>query len=181
MLSLLQIICTFCVSIASAQTPVAQAPAESKESQRPTITRRQAATLTALSFGPAWGKDMNNNAAFYSFHAGRYWDVDPRAEVRLSADGALPSKDSGTWLSATLGAAFIFTEDNIAPIAGAEFGFGYANVPHANDPSGFLLGGFVGARLFRDSTTQMSVEGFFQTILDKNNSTMTGLRLGVLF
>lgn len=181
MIYLLQIILAIFVPLASAQTTASSPAVEPKEETKHAITRHKATSFTAVSFGPAWGKDMNNNAAFYSFHAGRYWEVDPRAEVRLSADAALPTKDSGAWLAAALGAAFIFTEDNIAPLAGAEFGFGYANVPHANDPSGFLLGGFVGARLFRDSTTQMSVEGFFQTILDKNNSTMTGLRLGVLF
>ena len=64
---------------------------------------------------------------------------------------------------------------------GAEFGYGYTHVDGAPDPSGFVIGGFAGVRVFRTSSAQMSIEGFFQTILDEEGPVIGGVRLGILF
>lgn len=153
----------------------------SYEDQERVRSRVQTLDLTSLAFGPSWGSDVNNSDLFYSLHVGRNWEVNPNAEVRASLDGAIASTNEGLWLSGTVGAGWLMTTDDISPVLGAEFGYGYAHVDGLPDPAGFVLGGFAGVRLFRTATTQMSVEGFFQTILKYENPVMAGLRVGILF
>lgn len=153
----------------------------SREEQERVRTRVNTLDLTSVSFGPAWASDVNNDNLFYALHLGRNWEVSTNAEIRLSLDGAFASKNEGTWLSATVGAGYMFSVEDISPIAGAEFGYGYAHADGRTDPSGFVIGGFLGMRFFRTATAQMSLEGFFQTILHDENAMLSGVRLGVLF
>lgn len=153
----------------------------SAEDQERVRTRVNTLDMTSVSFGPAWASDVNNDDLFYALHLGRNWEVSTNAEIRLSLDGALASKNEGNWLSATVGAGYLFSVEDISPVAGLEFGYGYAHADGLKDPSGFVLGGFLGARFFRTATAQMSLEGFFQTILHDENAMISGLRLGILF
>ncbi len=162
-----------------AQAPrVGEITAEDQERVR---TRVNTLDMTSISFGPAWASDVNNDDLFYSIHLGRNWEVSTNAEIRLNLDGALASKNEGNWLAATVGAGYMFSVEDISPVAGAEFGYGYAHADGLKDPSGFVLGGYLGVRFFRSATAQMSLEGFFQTILHDENAMLSGLRLGVLF
>lgn len=151
------------------------------DQQDQVTSRIQSLNLYTFSFGPAWGADMNNNSSFYSIHAGKHWEVATNAEIRLSIDTAMATEGKGNWLSGTLGSAWLVTTDNISPIIGAEFGFGYSHIQHATDPSGFVLGAFAGARFFRTSNAQLSIEAFLQSILDEKHPILSGLRIGILF
>lgn len=184
---LIQILMSFGLAISSAQEEVRE-PAQSPrvgeiswEDQERVRTRVNTLDLTSVSFGPAWASDVNNDDLFYALHLGRNWEVSPNAEIRLSLDGALASKNEGSWLSATVGAGYLFSVENISPIVGAEFGYGYAHADGRDDPNGFVIGGFLGMRFFRSATAQMSLEGFFQTILHDENAVLSGLRVGILF
>ncbi len=175
----LQILTSLFMTTSFAQTPkVGEISYEEQEKVR---ARVQTLDLTSLSFGPSWSSDMNNSDVFYSVHAGRTWEVNTHAEVRANLDAAFASTNEGLWLSGTIGAGWLLTTDDFSPVLGAEFGYGYAHVDGFPDPSGFVLGGFAGVRFFRTSTTQMSLEGFFQTIMRYENPVMAGLRFGILF
>ncbi|MCB9073845.1 MAG: hypothetical protein H6623_09500 [Bdellovibrionaceae bacterium] len=151
------------------------------EQQQRVHTRVQTLSLTSLSFGPSWGKDMQNRNMFYALHLGHHWEATTNAEIRLNLDAAIPSKGDGLWLAGTVGAGWLVSTENFSPVVGAEFGFGYAHITQISDPSGFVFGGFAGLRLFRTATTQMSVEGFFQALMDGNKPVLSGVRVGVLF
>lgn len=144
-------------------------------------TRVESLRLTSLSFGPAFGSDMNNDKMFYSLHLGSHWEVTTHAELRINADAATASKDEGTWLSASVGGGWLIFTDNFSPVIGAEFGYGYAHIDGVSDPSGFLAGGFAGVRLFRTANAQMSIEYYVQAILDGVTPVMNGIRIGILF
>lgn len=183
------VICLFS-SLTQAQDGAAASPSlveqienshKSSPKNKPALFEQQTGSLSSFSFGPSWTSDMNNDALFYAFHLGRNWQASQQAEIRLNLDAAFASKDEGLWLTGTLGAGWVLSEDEIAPIVGGEFGFGYAHIDGAKDPAGFVLGGFAGLRLFRNANAQMSVEGFFQTLLKNENPVLAGLRLGVLF
>lgn len=151
------------------------------EDQQRVRTRVEALKLTSISFGPAFGSDMNNDDLFYSLHLGRHWEATTHAEIRLNADAALASKNEGTWLSASIGGGWLIMTDDFSPVIGAEFGYGYAHIDDISDASGFMVGGFAGIRMFRTATAQMSVEYYIQSILDSVNPVMSGIRIGILF
>lgn len=174
---MLQVLVSFLVSFSHAQ----KVGEISYEEQKKVITRVESLRLTSISFGPAFGSDMNNNKMFYSLHVGSHWEVSPNAELRLNADAALASKNEGNWLSASLGGAWLVFTDDFSPVIGAEFGYGYAHIDDVSDPSGFLIGGFLGVRLFRTANAQMSIEYYIQTIMDGVDPVMNGVRIGLLF
>lgn len=174
---MLNLILSFIVSFSHAQKVGEISP----DDQRKVVTRVEALRLTSISFGPAFGSDMNNNKMFYSLHLGSHWEVTPNAEIRINADGALASKDEGTWLSASVGGGWLIFTDDFSPVIGAEFGYGYAHIDRVSDPSGFIVGGFAGVRMFRTATAQMSVEYYIQSIMDGVNPIMNGIRIGILF
>lgn len=144
-------------------------------------TRVETLNLTSLAFGPSWGGDVNNSSMFYYFHAGYSWEPHVNAEIRLNLDGAIAGEDEGLWISTSIGGAWLISTANFSPLIGAEAGFGYAHIDDAEDPAGFLLGGFAGIRFFRTATAQLSLEGFVQTILDEEKPVLGGVRLSVLF
>ncbi len=153
----------------------------SYEEQKQVITRVESLSLTSISFGPAFANDMNNDDLFYSLHFGYHWEPSTHAEIRLNVDGALASKNEGNWLSGSLGGAWFLLTSDISPVIGAEFGYGYAHIDRVPDASGFMVGGFVGVRLFRTSNAQMSIEYAVQRILDSVDPTMHHIRFGILF
>lgn len=144
-------------------------------------TRVNTLDLTSVSFGPGWASDINNDDLFYVVHLGRNWEVNTNAEIRLNFDGAFASKNEGNWLSGTIGAGWIPSVEDISPVVGAEFGYGYAHADALSDPSGFVVGAFAGVRFFRTATAQMSLEGYFQTILEDESPMLSGIRIGILF
>lgn len=172
-----QIIIAFFMSYAHAQKVGEITP----EDQQRVKTRVEALRLTSISFGPAFGSDMNNDDMFYSLHLGSHWEVTTHAEIRLNADAALASKNEGTWLSASVGGGWLIFTDNFSPVIGAEFGYGYAHIDGISDPAGFIAGGFAGVRMFRTASAQMSIEYYVQSILDGVNPIMSGIRIGILF
>ena len=174
---MLHLILTILVSLSHAQRVGEITP----EDQHRVATRVEALRLTSISFGPAFGSDMNNEKMFYSLHLGSHWEVTTHAEIRLNADAALASKDEGKWLSASVGGGWLIFTDDFSPVIGAEFGYGYAHIDRISDPSGFMVGGFAGVRMFRTATAQMSIEYYIQTIMDGVNPIMNGLRIGILF
>lgn len=151
------------------------------EDQERVRTRVNTLDLTSVAFGPAWASDINNDDLFYVLHIGRNWEVSTNAEIRLNFDGAFASKNEGNWLSGTIGAGWLASVEDISPVLGAEFGYGYAHADGLTDPSGFVFGGFAGVRFFRTATAQMSLEGYFQTILKNENPVLSGIRIGILF
>jgi hypothetical protein len=153
----------------------------SPEDQQRVKTRVESLRLTSISFGPAFGSDMNNDKMFYSLHLGSHWEVTTHAELRLNADAATASKEEGTWLSASIGGGWLILTDDFSPVIGAEFGYGYAHIDDIADPSGFLAGGFAGVRLFRTANAQMSIEYYVHAILDGITPVMNGVRIGILF
>lgn len=184
---ILQILLTVFTSFAVAQEDVrspSQTPRVGEigpEDQERVRARVNTLDLTSVSFGPGWASDINNDDLFYALHVGRNWEVSTKAEIRLNFDGAWASKNEGTWLSGTVGAGWLVTVEDISPVLGAEFGYGYAHADGLPDPSGFVIGGFAGVRFFRTATAQMSLEGYFQTILENENPVLTGIRVGILF
>lgn len=153
----------------------------SSEDQERVRTRVNTLNLSSISFGPGWASDINNDDLFYVVHLGRNWEVSTNAEIRLNFDGAFASKNEGNWLSGTIGAGWLMSVEDISPVIGAEFGYGYAHADALPDPAGFVLGGFAGVRFFRSATAQMSLEAYFQTILKNDNPVLSGLRIGILF
>ncbi len=151
------------------------------EEQERVRTRVNTLDMTSVAFGPGWASDINNDNMFYVLHIGRNWEVSTNAEIRLNFDGAFASKNEGNWLSGTVGAGWLASVEDVSPVLGAEFGYGYAHADRMTDPSGFVLGGFAGVRFFRSATAQMSLEGYFQTFLKNENPILTGIRLGILF
>jgi hypothetical protein len=174
---MLNILFCFLISLSHAQ----KVGEISGEEQRKVITRVQSLSLTSIAFGPAFGGDMNNNEMFYSLHLGRHWEVSTNAELRLNLDGALASKNEGNWISASVGGGWMILTDDISPVIGAEFGYGYAHIDRVADPSGFMAGAFVGVRFFRTADAQMSIEYAIQTIMDGVSPTMNHIRIGILF
>ena len=151
------------------------------EQQQSVKTRVESLNSTAFSFGPAWAQDTNNSNMYYAFHLGRNFEASTNAEIRLGLDAAFAGEGSGNWWSGSLGAAYLFSTSDISPLIGAEVGYGYAHIKDASDARGFAVGGFAGVRFFRTSTTQMSLEGFIQSILDESDPTLSGVRVGILF
>ncbi len=174
---MLHLILTILVSMSHAQ----RVGEITQEDQQRVATRVEALRLTSISFGPAFGSDMNNEKMFYSLHLGSHWEVTTHAEIRLNADAALASKEEGTWLSASVGGGWLIFTDDFSPVIGAEFGYGYAHIDRISDPSGFMVGGFAGVRMFRTATAQMSLEYYIQSIMDGVNPIMNGVRIGILF
>ncbi|MBY0384955.1 hypothetical protein K2X05_07340 [bacterium] len=174
---MLQIIIALFMSYAHAQKVGEITP----EDQQRVRARVQALRLTSISFGPAFGSDMNNDNMFYSLHLGSHWEVTPHAEIRLNADAALASKNEGTWLSASVGGGWLIFTDDFSPVIGVEFGYGYAHIDGVSDPSGFIAGGFLGVRMFRTASAQMSIEYYMHSILNGVNPVMSGIRIGILF
>lgn len=174
---MLQIIIAMLLSYAHAQKVGEITP----EDQQRVKTRVEALRLTSISFGPAFGSDMNNDDVFYSLHLGSHWEVTTHAEIRLNADAALASKNEGTWLSGSVGGGWLIFTDDFSPVIGGEFGYGYAHIDDISDPAGFLVGAFLGVRMFRTSSAQMSIEYYFHSILDGVNPVMSGIRIGILF
>lgn len=184
---LFQLIMGFMMSVSFAQedgrepsqTPrVGEIGSEDQERVR---ARVNTLDLTSVSFGPGWASDINNDDMFYVVHLGRNWEVNTNAEIRLSLDGAFASKNEGNWLSGTIGAGWLPSVEDISPIVGAEFGYGYAHADDISDPSGFVLGAYAGVRFFRTATAQMSLEGYVQTILEDESPMLSGIRIGILF
>ncbi|MBY0316422.1 MAG: hypothetical protein K2Q26_12920 [Bdellovibrionales bacterium] len=153
----------------------------SYEDQERVRTRVETLDLTSLSFGPGWASELNNENTFYSIQLARHWEVNPNAEIRLSGHAAIPSRQGGAWLSGMIGAGYLFSVEDVSPIAGLEFGYAYGNVRHGPDAKGFAVGAFAGVRIFRTAKAQLSLEGFVQSIMDNSNPTMGGFRVGLLF
>jgi hypothetical protein len=174
---MLHLLLSILVSFSHAQKVGEITPADQKRVN----TRVEALRLTSISFGPGFGSDMNNEKMFYSLHLGSHWEVTTNAELRVNADANLASKDEGTWLSASVGGGWLILTDDFSPVIGAEFGYGYAHIDDISDPSGFMIGGFAGIRMFRTASAQMSVEYFIQAIMDGVNPVMNGIRIGILF
>lgn len=151
------------------------------EDQRSVSTRIESLNSTSFSFGPSWANDTNNSNMYYAFQLGRNFEATETAEIRINLNGAFAGEGSGNWWSGMLGAGWLPLKTNISPVIGAEVGYGYAHIKDADDASGFAVGGFAGVRFFRTSTTQLSLEGFFQSILAESDPTLSGVRVGILF
>jgi hypothetical protein len=170
-----------CFSQSQAQGEAPRVGEITQEQQYQVRTRVESLDSTSFSFGPSWASDTNNENMYYSLHLGRNWEGSVNAEIRLSLDGALASQGTGSWVAGTIGGAWLFSTNDISPVVGGEFGYGYTHIKNANDANGFVVGGFAGVRFLRTSTAQLSLEAFVQSILNQDNPILSGLRVGILF
>jgi hypothetical protein len=142
--------------------------------------RVETLNLWELGFGGGSGDNMNLDNGLYAFNVARHWEVNPNAEMR--ATGFLSSSFEGAYSSLSVGGAWLPLTTDISPIVGGDFGLGYAAIDQRGGQSGFALGAFGGARLFRTARAQMSIEGYYRTLLAPgSDARVYGMTLGALF
>jgi hypothetical protein len=142
--------------------------------------RMETLNLWELGFGGGNGDHMNLDHALYAFNLAHHWETNVNSEIR--ATGHLSSSWEGAFSSLSVGGAYLPLPTSVSPIIGGDFGYGYSAIRDRNDQSGFALGAFGGARLFRTARAQMSIEGYYRTILVSGaRPQVYGITLGALF
>ncbi|MDG5814847.1 hypothetical protein QA601_07155 [Chitinispirillales bacterium ANBcel5] len=138
--------------------------------------------FSAAGFGPASMSNITSRDLAYSFFVARFWDVNPNAAIRVSADATTDFQNS-LLASLNLGLNLFPFQDEIAPYAAAEFGFGYGRESNSN-LFGFNTGAGIGVILFRSASIQMLIEGKVNLLFDSfENSfpTVYTARVGILY
>ena len=144
-------------------------------------SRVRSLKLWSISIGPAIASGINNNNMFYAFGVDRNWDVQEQAEMRVSAFGVVPSRETGSFLMASLGGSYFFSRNDISPVIGADLGFGTAVGTDVKRASGFAGGLRAGLRFFRTSETQISIEGYYRTVFAEQTPGVAGLAIAAHF
>ncbi|MFP4415663.1 MAG: hypothetical protein ACLFSB_00175 [Chitinispirillaceae bacterium] len=146
-----------------------------------TLEKTRAVRLTVAGFGPAGFANVGESNLSYDFFGGLLWEVNPQAAIKAIGD-ITTDFSNVTMITANVGANFYPIVENISPVFGAMFGFGYAF--GTSHEFGFDVGVSGGVILFRTATTQMTVEGhgiFLLSEMEDGFPTKFGGRLGIIF
>lgn len=151
------------------------------DQQEPVLEKTEAVRLAFGGFGPAGFANMGESNIAYDFFGGLLWEVNPQAAIKVEAD-ITTDFSNATMITANLGANFYPLVQDISPVFGALFGFGYAN--GTSNEFGFDVGVSGGVILFRTANTQMTIEGhgvFLLNEMEDGYPTKFGGRIGIIF
>ncbi len=154
---------------------------DTADQRKPVMEKTRAARLTVAGFGPAGFVNMGESNLSYDFFGGLLWEVNPQAAIKVIGD-VTTDFSNVTMITANLGANFYPVTQDISPVFGAMFGFGYAH--GTSNEFGFDVGVSGGVILFRTATTQLTLEGhgiFLLREMEDGYPAKFGGRIGVLF
>jgi hypothetical protein len=142
-----------------------------------------------LGFGPTFATRLKDDSVMYNFSAGRVWDINPKAEIKLIGEANLSSGDrSAKLFNLGVGPNFFLPEmsADTAPYLTADIGYGVAENADGDTANGFSIGAGAGFQFFRTTQTTMDLVVRYTTVLDtvgrgEKNPSVLGARLAVNF
>ena len=158
---------------------------EIKESEVDELQRRiKSKNSNSIGLGPSLFLGEEKEQALYHIFGGYNWEVNPRTAIKWQASISA-GKDTYFFSETSLGINFFFSNLDISPYIGLDFGLGAAKIPNYDSLFGFKSGGNIGLHFFRTSTTQMTVFLKYDIIFKEKNYPKRPqqflLALGILF
>ncbi len=142
----------------------------------------------SIGVGPFFPHRLQNNTVMYDIAAGHAWDINPRAGVKVTAEGNFSSgAQTGTFLNFSTGANYYVRTlgYDTAPYFTGDMGYGFARSAEQQTAEGFSLGVGAGFEFFR--TTETTLDLLFRyniilnTIAGEGYPSVLGARLAVNF
>lgn len=159
------------------------------QAQTPSLLPGRKMGYWTIGFGPFVPRKLGSDKAMYGVSAGRVWDVNPRASVKIIGEGTFSSGSEGArFFDIGAGANYYLQQANAetAPYVTADFGYGFADDVNDRSAEGFSFGTGFGIQFFRTSETTMDVLLRYAVVLDdvegtSSNPSILGARLAVNF
>ncbi|MES2963938.1 MAG: hypothetical protein V4760_08610 [Bdellovibrionota bacterium] len=159
------------------------------QSQTPSLLPGRKMGYWTVGFGPFVPRKLGSDKAMYGVSAGRVWDVNPRASVKIIGEGTFSSGSEGArFFDVAAGANYFLSQSNAetAPYVTADFGYGIADDVADRSAEGFSFGTGFGIQFFRTTETTLDVLLRYAVILDdvegtSSNPSIFGARLAVNF
>ena len=168
------------------QTPEAHVGNVTDEEASQGVQRRPTRPGSLLAFGPAWLGNLKSTGLGYSFGAAHGWDLNS-ARLKVFTDFAI--QGAAFYLNTAIGVEVFFTDKDITPYLGGDFGFAVAKMDGGSFSAGTVVGGFAlgigaGVAFFRTHSVNLEVGARAGILLNDNGvgkPEVLMLRVGVFF
>lgn len=145
--------------------------------------RIEALRLTSLGIGPFGSSQVESNPLNYGFSYYKHFEAGVNGEILLGATAAFSGTSS--FLFGGVGGNYLFSPEDVSPVAGAEFGLGAAHYTKDSattiNESGFAAKFNGGVRFFRTSDAQMEILASYTTLFSSSHPGFYGVEVRVLF
>lgn len=133
------------------------------------VTRRKSRKFWSFGVGPFGSKNLGSDSMMYHGTTGYHWEVHTQGEIRTTWDLAFSSDWDALFSTGTIGGVYFLTNSEVSPLAGGEFGFGFADGPSTSSRFSFAGGLFIGVRIFRTADLQLEIDLKYSSIFGEND------------